>query len=285
MSKTLMPMLLPFLSFQFKFGDGDVAAEPQATEENVAPAEESAPETAPEEQKPESKTFTQEDVDKIVQKTKSKLERKYERERLAQQVREQPQQQRQPAQDDPLPKESDFETYGEYLRAVAQHEAREIIRAERKAAEEEKIRGSQQAEEGRRAQLEQQVMEAGEDKYDDFEEVVAKTGDLLKAKNLSFSRAMLNALLEADNAADIIYHLGQKLDEAERIARLPAFAQAKEIGKLEDKLQAKPQKQISKAPEPIKPVGSGKASSDTDLSDDLPIEEWMARRNKQARGR
>lgn len=257
---------------------------PQATEENVAPPEKSETETASEEQ-PESKVFTQEEVDKIVQKRLQKLERKLERQQIEQETRArvQQEQQVQAPVDIPKPKESDFENYSEYLEAYADWKVDVKLRQKEIEQATNAQRASQESENRRLKELHDSTIERGEQKYDDFEEVAMKTGEMLQAKGLRFSAAMVNSLVEAENAPDIVYFLGNNLDEAERIARLPAFAQAKEIGKLEDKLLAKPAKKQSNAPAPITPIGTGKAGGNT-LSDDLPIDEWMRRRQKQVRG-
>jgi hypothetical protein len=280
MSKTLKAMLFPFLHmFSVEGGDGGPVVEPQATEENVATAPDTTAAQESENKPEEAKTFTQDEVDSIVQKRIAKLERKMERERIAQQTREQiaQEQAQKPAEAPNKPKESDFETYGDYLEALTEYKAREILRNERAEAEAERSRKAQQSEAERYQARQQELMERGSEKFDDFEEAI-------EADRNTYSRAAFLAMLESDMGAELFYYLATNPDEGKRIANLPAYAQAKEIGKLEDKLQAKPQKQISKAPEPIKPVGSGKASSDTDLSDDLPIDEWMKRRNKQVRG-
>jgi hypothetical protein len=250
--------------------------QPQATEEPVATTEKSEPETPSDEEQAESKVFTQEEVDKIVQKRLSKLERKLERQQIEQETRAkvQQEQQVQAPSDDPEPKESEFESYSDYLKALAKHEARAIVRAERQAEVDKAARQSQISAQEREAARQQELIEKGEEKYDDFEEVI-------KADRNEYSRAAYLAMLESDISADLLYHLASNPEEGKRIAALPAFAQAKEIGKLEDKLLAKPKKQISKAPEPINPVTSGKASNDTVLSDDLPLDEWVRRRNKQ----
>jgi hypothetical protein len=249
--------------------------QPQATEENVAPAPESTAEQESEKEPVEQKTFTQEELDRIVQKTKSKLERKYERELIARQTREQiaQEQAQKPTASPDKPKESDFETYGEYLEALAEHKAREIVRREREEEQQAKTRKAQETNAQRQLARRQELMEKGEEKFDDFEDVVT-------SGNVQISEAAFLAILESDIAPDLIYHISKDESEAKRIAALPAYAQAKEIGKLEDKLQAKPQKQISKAPEPITPIGTGKAGGN-DLSDDIPIDEWIRRRNKQ----
>jgi len=257
----------------------DQVVDPQATEENVATAPGATAAQEGENKPVEPKVFTEDEVNAIVQKRIAKLERKHERERIAQQTREQIAQEQKPSapSDDPEPKEADFETYGEYLKALAKHEARQMLRAEREAAEQERSKKAQQSEAERYQARQTELIEKGEDKYEDFE-------DVIKSDTNTYSRAAFLAMLESDMGAELLYFLAKNPDEGKRISALPAYAQAKEIGKLEDKLQAKPQKQISKAPEPIKPVTSGQTNSDV-LSDDLPIEKWMELRNKQARGR
>jgi hypothetical protein len=258
----------------------ELEVQPPATEENVAPTEKSEPETPPEEQQAETKTFTQEELDRIVQKEKAKLERKHERQRIELETRARIQQEQQikaPA-DDPEPKESDYENYSDYVKAIGEHAARRAYRAEKQAEQEKAAKEARMTEEQRQNARQQELIEAGESKYDDFEDVV-------KADRNEYSRAAYLAMLESDIGAEMLYHLASNPEEGKRIAGLPAFKQAAEIGKLEDKLLAKPKKQISKAPEPITPVSSGKASNDTTLDDNLPIDEWMKRRNKQVFGR
>jgi hypothetical protein len=260
--------------------------QPQATEENVATSPESTAEQ--EVEKEPEKMVPQSEVDKAIQKRLAKEARKHERERMQLEtelryLRENAASNTKQADptDIPKPKESDFENYSEYLEAYADWKVDVKLRQKEIEQATSAQKASQESENRRLKELHDSTIERGEQKYDDFEDVAMKTGEMLQAKGLRFSAAMVNSLVEAENAPDIVYFLGNNLDEAERIARLPAFAQAKEIGKLEDKLLAKPKKQISKAPEPINPVTSGKASNDTVLSDDLPLDEWVRRRNKQ----
>jgi hypothetical protein len=88
-------------------------------------------------------------------------------------------------------------------------------------------------------------------KYDDFEQVAYNP-------RLTVTDAMAQAIQAADNGPDIAYHLGSNPKEAERIARLSPLLQAREIGKIEAKLDAAPPaiKQTTRAPQPINPVAS-----------------------------
>jgi hypothetical protein len=86
-------------------------------------------------------------------------------------------------------------------------------------------------------------------------------------------------MIESDQSADIVYHLAKNPEEAKRIAALPAYAQAKEIGKLEDRLSAKKPIKVSNAPEPIKPVDGGK--NFTKKLEDMTIDEMIEHDRKR----
>ena len=85
-------------------------------------------------------------------------------------------------------------------------------------------------------------------KYDDFDQVAYNP-------NLPITDVMAETIRASEIGPELAYHLGSNPKEADRIARLSPFLQAKEIGKIEAKLAAEPpQKKISSAPAPISPV-------------------------------
>lgn len=94
----------------------------------------------------------------------------------------------------------------------------------------------------------------------------------------------LEAALETGNAEQIIYRLGGNLNEAARVLGMSPMKMAMEVGKLaEGKRDGKP----SGAPKPIRPVGStspvsGARPDDPERGGEMPIDEWMKARNKQA---
>lgn len=118
----------------------------------------------------------------------------------------------------------------------------------------------------------------GEDKYDDWQE---KVGDIKPVA------PFIAALMEADNAEEIAYHLGSHPKEAQRISKLSPWSQGREIGKIEAKLSAKTvePKAPSKAPAPITPLTGAAALPDSGPSeaDDTAI--WIKKRQKQVHGR
>lgn len=254
--------------------------QPQATEENVASTTDETANQEGEQQEQAAKTFTQEDVDKIISKEKSKLERKlqrHERETLAAQIRaqvlEEVKQQSQPQQVSSKPQEESFTSYADYLEALADWKADQKLSQWQQNQSTELAKRKEQQEQQTLKQRTAEIMKKGEDKYDDFE-------DAIRSFDVELSQPAFMAITESNIAEDVTYYLATHEAEAKRIAALTPYAQAKEIGKLEEKLTKPPTREISKAPEPIKPVTSGKAANDS-LSDNMSIDEWMAARNKQ----
>lgn len=110
-------------------------------------------------------------------------------------------------------------------------------------------------------------------------------------------QTLVEAALETGHSSKVLYALGSDPSEADRIMSLPPMKQAIEIAKFASKFDAKsdagevdPLTQAVAAkslPDPIRPriAGSGRAVSVKDMPLDdpkLPIEEFMARRDKEA---
>lgn len=252
----------------------EVVAEVSAPEPAVTAAPE--PEVVAETQQPEekpAKSFTQEELDAMVGKRLARERRKWEREQA---LKVQPT----PAESVALPsKEEDPEGYAEAL-------------AERKAAE---LLARREAEREQMALLEayHDREEAAREKYDDFEQVAYN-------QNLPITTVMAQTIQASDIGPDIAYYLGSNPREADRIARMSPYMQAKEIGKIEAKLADSPApvKKTTSAPPPIKPVtakGAGTPVYDTtdprsvsamsasewiERERQRQIKQWEARRNR-----
>lgn len=91
----------------------------------------------------------------------------------------------------------------------------------------------------------------------------------------------INAAYKVGNPELILYHLAGDLDEAERIIKIQdPLDLAIELGKLQREL-TKRTRTTSNAPKPLDTL-SGKAGTSADeLRDDIPMTEWVARRNRQ----
>lgn len=122
------------------------------------------------------------------------------------------------------------------------------------------------------------VYAAGKAEFPDFDQAVANL------QMVGVNRDFLELATTSDAAAKLLNHLGNDLDEAARIAKLPPVQMARELTRLEFKLATPTAKPVSKAPAPIKPIGAAGAS-DVGLRDDLPMDEWLRRREQQRKQR
>lgn len=170
------------------------------------------------------------------------------------------------------PKVDQFQSYEEYLEALADWKAEQKFTEREKKREQEtrQERASREFNE-LRSTFAQRAEQAAE-KYEDFEEVAF-------SPDVPVSEAMVPAILSSEHGPDLMYYLGQNPKEAARIARLSPIAAARELGKLEAKLSEPPAKRPSKAPEPINPVG-GRADAGKDPSK-MTDAEWMKWRESE----
>jgi hypothetical protein len=259
---------------------------PEAEVQPVAEQEQSAPtteETAspesvnPEEEaKPESKTFTQEDLDKILLREKRATERRVRRELEA----SKPQQEPVKVESKGAPSPDDYTDYTEYTKALAEHVAEERWNTlERQKAEQETQRKQSESVKVHQDRI-NDLIDKGESKYDDFHVKVPQS-------SANLAPSAMDAILECSNAEDIVYFLATNDEEAERISSLSPAAQAKEIGKLEDRLAVKKPVKTPGAPPPLTPVKGGKTptTSIEDMDMDQFIEEGRKRGAIWARNR
>lgn len=213
----------------------ETAQEPEVT------ATTGTPEINTPEDKAEKRTFTQEELDAAIGKRLAREQRKWEREQAAKLA------------DIQKPKEKpvaeQFQSVEDYAEALAYHKAEELVRQKQLQQQQmETIRNYEDREE-----------EASE-RYPDFKQVVYND-------QLAISEVMADTIRGSDIGPDIAYYLGSNPDQAKRIFGLPAHLQAKEIGKIEAKLESNPPaRKTSNAPAPINPVtpkGGGGGNYDT----------------------
>jgi hypothetical protein len=111
--------------------------------------------------------------------------------------------------------------------------------------------------------------------------------DIVQDPTLPISNTMVPILQESELAPQILKYLHNNRQEAARIASLPPVLAAKELGAIEARIQFKPAptppRQVSVAPEPLTTVAT--TSSTTVDEDDLPISEFIKRRNMEQYGK
>jgi len=83
----------------------------------------------------------------------------------------------------------------------------------------------------------------------DFDEVANKVPLL--------PEGVADALVRSENGAELIYHLGEHLDLADKIANMSPQAAMMELGRISVTMAAKPNVKLSAAPDPIEPLNSG----------------------------
>jgi len=137
---------------------------------------------------------------------------------------------------DEVPQMERFEEYDDYVQAVALHD--ELVEAA-------KMRDSQRADV---LHSFRDRMEAARSRYSDFDDVAL-------APSLPVTQAMQASILGSEKGPEIAYWLGNHRDEAARIAELSPMDAARELGRVELLLEQPERNTITKAPEPIAPMG------------------------------
>lgn len=233
---------------------------PEPAPQEPAPTGEPQPPAPPaeEHEDPKVTAFKAKALDEA--KKRQRLEQDYaelqrqnaEYQRYLQQIAAQQQQRQQQQAQQPKPQglqPQDFQSYEAYLEAVAEQKAT----AKAQEIWETNMRRTMEAQ--KQAAIQQQtaadladMIKAGKEKYQDFEQVVANP-------NVPVTDTMLNAMMVIDGGHEVSYFLGQNPMEAARIANLPPSSQAREIGKLAKQITAPLQ-----AP-PVAPVVTPPAAS------------------------
>lgn len=169
------------------------------------------------------------------------------------------------------PKLESFSDIGEYAKAVKEHAAS-------KARKEDESRRNSEAQRQFLGELTaswEEKADKASKKYDDFDAVVGE---------LQPTNALVVAIMDEENGAEVAYHLAKNPDEARRIAALNPLRQARAIGRLAEKLASQPEKQKmpSQAPAPITPLQAANAANTaTELRDGMDYRDFVKIRNRQ----
>lgn len=131
-----------------------------------------------------------------------------------------------------------------------------------------------------------------------------KQADFIKSKpdyvekvqrniHLPITNDMREAIVDSDMGPEVAYYLADNPDRAIAISQMSGFAAAREIGRIEARLEAdkaKPAPAVSKAPAPVPTIEASEPSiavkPDSPESDEKwNADEWAKRRNKQLSNR
>lgn len=171
------------------------------------------------------------------------------------------------------PDRDEYNDYEQYLEARAEWKAETIVTTkqqeiEAKVAERERVMALSQTQ----AQW--------EDSQDDSRELHEDFDDVVYGDDNIVTDEMAMSIKSLKNGGEVAYALAKDTKEAARIAALPPLRQIMAIGAIEERLKASAPK-----PKPPTPISRGRTSQSTTsnrLNDNMPMDEWVAARNKQA---
>ena len=291
--------------------DAQDAPDESASEDAPEP-EADSPEDAPDEQKPEPKKLDkrtkagrqaaiQQEIDALIaQRTEARKALDAERAQL-----ESLRQSQAPAlaADDPEPQEAQFDDYGQYVKAQARWEARQEFRAQQQNA----LLAQQQQLAAREFEWRVQNFKSK------IDEENAKTPDWLNTVNQDLLsivpisamsakdreqatayNALAEELLRTERPVEMLRHFSEHPEEVQRLVTLPPHEFMRQMARIEARLDVAATvtpttpktPPLSQAKPPIRAMGSvPSAGDDGELSDDLPVEEYIRRANAQDRQR
>lgn len=116
--------------------------------------------------------------------------------------------------------------------------------------------------------------------FDDAVNAVVEDLDLMAGGKPT---AQLRALLDTDAPHELIHYLRGNPEALDSLQGLSPERFAYRLARIETQMQAAKQPQRSKAPQPLKTVAP--QASTSELSADLPMDEWMRRREQQLKER
>lgn len=144
----------------------------------------------------------------------------------------------------PEPNEADFDDYGKYLKAVAQHGVKVELLKERATRDQETHQQTRQ----QLIDAYNQWVDEGEDKVEGFAEIAGHVGNKITPH-------MGDAIRDSEFSHELVNFLYEHPKEMSRIAVLPPTAAVREIIKLEGRLSQPPQRSETNAPLKTKPAG------------------------------
>jgi len=246
-----------------------------AETEVVEESESSTEETQTEEQ-PKAKGV-QKRLDELTRNWREEQRRAQKLEQMLEQVITRPPEQKPepsaPTQPQGEPKLDQYQTYEEYVGALADYRADQKI----KAFEEQIRQREQQSQQQAKAGEFQSRIVAAKVEMPDFDEVALNP-------SLPVSDAMADLIREMDDGPKVLYALGKNPNEAARIAALPDRLAAVELGKFAVKASLPQPKTVTNAPPPVNPLSGGIGSRSPD-PEKMSTNEWLAWREQQLKQR
>ena len=192
------------------------------------------------------------------------------------------------AEDDQMPSRADYDDPDEFVAALSAHTSRAEIRKANEAAlaaiqeRETELQAAQEAQQ--QAQVQAQIAQlhqtfharVAEAKPDmpDYAEKVENNTELVLRNNVFF------AIEQAKDAPYILYHLANNPEIAAELNGLSQIEVAMRLGEMQSELRIARKPRVTKAADPIKPVGS-RQNEQRKSPNDESMEEYGARRERE----
>lgn len=174
------------------------------------------------------------------------------------------------------PKSEDFESYEAYLDARAEWLVEQKLQTQSKKSAEEQKKAKQIEEQSRKAARVESVMTSGAESFKDFDTTLQAIEAVANPDEI---RGALDAVLESEKAADLLYFLGKNPSEVAKLKQLTPLMQAREIGRLESRIE--PNKLTAAPPPPDTLKGNGgRVTSDKPPTDPEDYRKWRQKHMK-----
>lgn len=236
-------------------------------ETSAAPAEaEQGQETERDEQGRFKRRDAQERINEL---TRARRQAERERDFYRQQAEQRQSEQTAPNSQKP-PAFEDFGDLNEWGKAIAERAAQEA----RAVASQEFAQRQQQAQVA-------QVFQSYEVRERQYAAANPGYQDAMAAlqSTVRFGPELIEVLGASDAGPAIVHYLGEHLDAADRLQRLPPHLAAAELVRIEARVTAPKQKPVSKTPSPAPVLGGGGAANQD--PEQMTTDEWLAWRRKQ----
>jgi hypothetical protein len=259
--------------------EDQVVPENQESQETETTESKTEAESSPDKPKVSAQTSDEDGarkrINKLVwQREEAKREADYWRSQAQRQAQQTtPPEQPKPSNDGrPNVNDPRWKTYEEYTEALAEWTADRKIEARLKVEQERSVQTSKQRRMAEAMETFNERAEKVREKYPDYDELF---------DSALISEAMAEPILGSDSGPEIAVYLAKNPDVAKRLYRLDPTSAAREIGKIEAKLDDLLQENtVSNAPPPMKPIRP-KGEVSNQLSDKMDIQTWMKVRGKQ----
>lgn len=180
-----------------------------------------------------------------------------------------------PASGKPKPKLEDFDSLEQFTDALTDWKLSERDAQARAAEAQAKV----QAEQKKLGESWSKRADEARKQHADYDAALESASDV------KVPPAMQRVLLEMEHGPELAYTLAKDKAELRRIVALPPLAAARELGKMEARLDQKsapaPETRTTRAPKPPTVVGARASAAAPKLSDPMSFKDWVRIRERE----